>query len=77
MSVDVIVVEPLTNRSRSTPEVECWTCGLHVEMLPDLDLHACLQRFRAAHPMTAGLPHIRLIPDGWRVPLSAPGALSQ
>lgn len=60
-----------------TPEAECSTCGLYVEMLPDLDVHACFRRLRAAHPLTAALPHARQVPDGWRVPLSAPGALSQ
>lgn len=77
MSVDTIASRPAGPMRRHTPEAECSTCGLYVEMLPDLDVHACLERFRAAHPLTAALPHARQVPEGWRVPLSAPGALSQ
>ena len=56
---------------------ECSTCQLHVQMLPQRDLRRCLQSFRTAHPMTGTLPHERLVPDGWSLPLSSPGALSQ
>ena len=60
-----------------TVTAECHTCGLYVEQLPGGDVAAGLRRFRAFHPMTAGGTHVRGIPDGWRVPLSGPGALSQ
>lgn len=72
-------VEP--SAARRAPEhtvaAECSVCQLAVELLPGRDVHACLQSFRTAHPMTAALPHERLVPDGWWVPLSGPGAWSQ
>lgn len=77
MSVDTIPAEPVVRVRKHTPEAECSTCGLYVEMLPGRDVHACFQRLRAGHPLTAALPHARQVPEGRRVPLSAPGALSQ
>jgi hypothetical protein len=77
MTVDVIAVEPVVRTRKHIPEAECSTCGLYVEMVPGADAHASFQRLRAAHPLTAGLPHARQVPHGWRVPLSSPGALSQ
>jgi hypothetical protein len=77
MSVNVIAAEPVVRTRRHIPEAECSTCGLYVEMLPGGDVHASFQGFRAAHPLTAALPHARQVPQGWRVPLSAPGVLSR
>ena len=71
------VTPPGLRNAAHVVAAECSTCGLYVQMLPQRDLHTCLQSFRVAHPMTAALPHERLVPDGWCVPLSAPGALSQ
>jgi hypothetical protein len=77
MSVDVTAAEPVVRTRRHIPDAECSTCGLYVEMLPGGDVHASFARLRAAHPLTGALPHARQVPDGWRLPLSAPGALSQ
>ena len=56
---------------------ECDVCDLYAEPLPGSDVPAALRAFRALHPDEPGARHVRRIPDGWRVPLSGPGALSQ
>lgn len=60
-----------------TVTAECHVCDLYLEQLPGRDVAAGLREFRALHPMTADGAHVRRVPDGWRVPLSGPGALSQ
>ena len=73
MTVPVAAVR----RDQHTVTAECATCGLYLEQLAGTDVAAGLRAFRDLHPMTADARHARRVPDGWRIPLSGPGALSQ
>ena len=67
----------LMRTDEHTLTAECSVCDLYLEQVPGTDVVAGLQAFRTHHPMTADQPHARMLPPGWRVPLSGPGALSQ
>ena len=71
---------PPWTAGRTTEDIvtaECAACGVYLEQLPGGDVAERLRAFRQLHPPTAGVRHGRRVPDGWRIPLSGPGALSQ
>lgn len=49
-------------------EVECTSCGLHLEQVADFDRDVALGTFLQCHPMSPEAVHRPDVPAGWWVP---------